>query len=217
MKTNNLKIFLVQNEAEALQLYRQKLGNNGYPKVVCCVDGTQLLKILPYSNLDVVISDIELEDITGREILVRLRKEREGAKVKFIICSQDMEARERWMLQADAFIDKQKHLPLLFVFLNQYNKDKEGSENRLFKRYKAHKVLQIDPNTNALDAVVDVSLSGIGFESRFSFEPGSRMRVNVKGWGEKKYKPIEGIIVWRENDNLGFRYGLKFEKSYLPV
>jgi CheY-like chemotaxis protein len=212
---NKQKIFILDDNSKALETYSQKLEKKGYSKIICCEDGEKFLKILPYSNIDVIISYIYLPKVGGKGLINKIKKAKEASSMKIIIVSGVPKGNTRWLTKADAFIEK-KHFPLVYNLLAKYEEKQLVMENRFFKRFKVHRVMNIDPDTSGIDSIHDISLSGIGFESKFAFEPGEKFFVHAKSWAEKAYHSIVGNIVWRKNHENRYRYGLRFEKSFMP-
>jgi len=91
-----------------------------------------------------------------------------------------------------------------------------SSDNRLFRRFAQHRMIRIHADSEVVDAVVDVSLSGVCFDSKQSLKLGEKLKVGLTAWNEDQPKAIEGTIVWRDIHSNGYRYGLRFDKPVLP-
>jgi len=153
--------------------------------------------------------------IGGQEILSKIKKHKDAAKAKVIFYSE----RDINFSHARAGVECVFTRRIDFVKLTQVLlgilQNRVSSEKRLFKRFKKHPAVAVDPDTNAIDSVVDVSLSGIGFHSKYPFDLNHRLKVGIKAWDEKKYTFREGVIVRKDPEKTGVRYGLQFEKPVI--
>ena len=212
----NLKIFVAHHDNSTLIYCRKKFPLAGFQTLVCLNDAALLKAIVPFSNIDVLISCAFYGRYNARAFLEDIRKRKQTPKAKCILIVGEDRKTEKWMNNADALI-RTEHMAIIHPLLERFYKEANPREHRVFRRYAKHKVLAVDPDSNAVDSVIDVSLSGMGFESRFSYEPGLSFRVHVRDWNSRVFRPADGTIVWKDKGKKGFRYGLKFKKVLLPA
>lgn len=81
------KILVVDDEPDLLRLLEFLLRNEGY-EVVCAQDGTSALEMAKTQKPDIILLDVVLPDMDGREVCRRLRS------------SPDTSATPIWMLSA---------------------------------------------------------------------------------------------------------------------
>jgi hypothetical protein len=212
----NLKIFVAHHDDNALFYCRKKLPLGGFRTLVCLNDEALLKAIVPFSNIDVLISSAFYASGNARTFLEDIRKRKQKPRAKCILIVGADHKTEKWMNIADALI-RTEHMAIIPPLLERFYKEADPHEHRVFRRYSRHKALVVDPESNAVDSVIDVSLSGMGFESRFSYEPGLSFRVNVRAWNSRVFQPATGTIVWKDPGKKGYRYGLKFDKVLMPA
>lgn len=71
----NAEIFIVEDEAIILESYRAVLTDSGYRVVGCAYSGKQALDRIPRSGADLLLMDINLPDMSGLDVLEKLREE----------------------------------------------------------------------------------------------------------------------------------------------
>lgn len=121
---NGKKILCIEDEHFISELYVRALEKAGY-EVKVIVDGAQGLKEAQTDAYDLILLDIMVPNLTGNEVLRRLRDPHETPQLhaKIIITTnleQDDEAREAVEKQADAYIIKAEITPRQLVeFIQQ--------------------------------------------------------------------------------------------------
>jgi hypothetical protein len=210
-----LKVFTYSSAENISEKLHSECAELNTERLFSCRSLEGLLEIAPYSNYDVIIVEVEDSVRNAKSFIKHLRRHGSGREVKIILLTRHKPQAVRNADKADAFVHPD-HFKLLPVLMRHYDRSTGKSEKRLFRRFPRHKTVKVDPDSNGIDRVVDVSLSGIGFESHFSFSIGSRLRLNVKAWGSREFRPVEGTIVRREMRPDGIFYGLKFHEPLLP-
>jgi DNA-binding response OmpR family regulator len=107
------KVLCVEDEQFISDLYTRALVKAGY-EVVVEADGQLALEQARSNNFDIILLDLMVPNLTGMEILSRLRKDVPGLKAKVIITTnleQHEEAREQLEHQADGYIIKANVTP----------------------------------------------------------------------------------------------------------
>jgi CheY-like chemotaxis protein len=121
---NGKKVLIIEDEQFISELYVRSLTKAGY-EVKVIVDGAEALDAAKSNLYDLILLDIMLPNITGTEILKRLRDRAEtpNLKAKIIITTNlemDEEQRETMEAQADGYIVKAEVTPKeLVTFLDQ--------------------------------------------------------------------------------------------------
>lgn len=116
------KILCIEDEHFISELYVRALTKAGY-EVKVVIDGEAGLREAKTNTYDIILLDIMIPNITGIEVLKRLREENPELKARVIITTnleQSEEGREAIEKQADAYIVKAEITPSqLVTFLNQ--------------------------------------------------------------------------------------------------
>jgi DNA-binding response OmpR family regulator len=122
--SNGKTVLIIEDEPFISELYIRSLAKSGYTvKVV--VDGQEALSEAQTNNYDIILLDIMLPNLTGTEILHRLRDVREtpNLKAKIIVTTNlelDEQGRAAIEAQADGYIVKAEITPKELVgFLDQ--------------------------------------------------------------------------------------------------
>jgi DNA-binding response OmpR family regulator len=101
-------ILVVEDEETTASLILYKLTNSGYQATIVR-DGIQALESLKTSRPDLIILDLMMPLMSGREFLIALRKESEYAAIPVIILSArtlEKDVLEGLALGADDFMKK---------------------------------------------------------------------------------------------------------------
>ncbi|MES2971922.1 MAG: response regulator [Patescibacteria group bacterium] len=118
------KVLIIEDEQFISELYVRALTNSGY-EVKVAVDGEQALAEAQTDSYDIVLLDIMLPNLTGTEILHRLRdpKATQNIHAKIIITTNlelDEQSKATMEAQADGYIIKAEVTPKELVkFLDQ--------------------------------------------------------------------------------------------------
>lgn len=118
------KVLIIEDEQFISELYVRSLSRSGYEAKVI-VDGEQALAEAKNNQYDIILLDIMLPNITGNEILARLRDKNETPelKAKIIITTNlemDEEHRAAIESKADGYIIKAEVTPKELVqYLDQ--------------------------------------------------------------------------------------------------
>ena len=123
--TNGIKVLCIEDEHFISELYARALTKAGY-EVTVIVDVEEGLKEAQTDKYDVILLDIMLPNITGTEILDRLRAEGAPQLHSKIIIATNLEQGEQGRAaveqKADGYIVKAEMTPRQLVdFLNQFN------------------------------------------------------------------------------------------------
>jgi DNA-binding response OmpR family regulator len=109
-----VKVLVIEDDAEAAEMYRLRLVGEGYEVVVAC-DGEEGVRLALTELPDFIYLDLRLPKLDGFEVLERLRGIAETAQIPVIILSNysDPELRERGLrLGALEFLVKADVTPL---------------------------------------------------------------------------------------------------------
>lgn len=123
--TNGIKVLCIEDEHFISELYARALTKAGY-EVTVIIDGEEGLKAAQTDKYDIILLDIMLPNITGTEILDRLRGENTPPLHGKIIIATNLEQGEQGRAEveqkADGYIVKAEMTPRQLVeFLNQFN------------------------------------------------------------------------------------------------
>lgn len=78
------KILITEDEESLREIFHDELESVGY-NVSVAENGTQCLNLVEKEKFDLIIVDINLPDITGLELLTRIRKN--DSEVPLMVCS----------------------------------------------------------------------------------------------------------------------------------
>ncbi len=123
-QSNGKSILIIEDEQFISELYVRSLTKSGY-EVKVIVDGQEGLVAAQTNAYDIILLDIMLPNLTGTEILTRLRNKQEtpNLKAKIIITTNleiDKEHRRAMEAQADGYVVKAEVTPKELVsYLDQ--------------------------------------------------------------------------------------------------
>jgi two-component system chemotaxis response regulator CheY len=104
------RILIVEDSATMRSLLASSLEDLEVPvKIVEAVSGFEALRFLPREDFDLVVTDINMPDINGLELISFIRNNEKYAKIPLVIVSTEGSERERDKglgLGADAYLLK---------------------------------------------------------------------------------------------------------------
>lgn len=109
MSTDPRQVLLVDDSATMRQFISATLEAEGDYAVTAATTGFEALKLLPRSRFDLIITDINMPDINGLELLRFIRESPNHARVPVFLISTDGSERDRergMKLGADAYLVK---------------------------------------------------------------------------------------------------------------
>jgi DNA-binding response OmpR family regulator len=111
------KIAVVEDETPIRELYRAKLTLSGYD-VRTATNGVEGLKLAEEFQPDLILLDIRMPQMSGDEMLARMREQEWGADARVIILtnlSKDEAPSVLRFLSVDRYIVKAHHTPKQIV------------------------------------------------------------------------------------------------------
>ncbi|HLA26723.1 MAG TPA: response regulator [Syntrophales bacterium] len=85
----DIKILVVDDFATMRKLVRNLLKQAGYENIVEAEDGVAALRILKSQKVDVIISDWNMPNMTGIELLKAVRADEETGKMPFLMVTAE--------------------------------------------------------------------------------------------------------------------------------
>jgi two-component system, chemotaxis family, chemotaxis protein CheY len=85
----NIKILVVDDFATMRKVLRNLLKQAGYENVVEAEDGVTALRVLKSQKVDIVISDWNMPNMTGLELLKAVRADEEMTKMPFLMVTAE--------------------------------------------------------------------------------------------------------------------------------
>jgi len=85
----NIKILVVDDFATMRKVVRNLLKQAGYENIVEAEDGVAALRILKSQKVDFVISDWNMPNMTGIELLKTVRADEEIGKIPFLMVTAE--------------------------------------------------------------------------------------------------------------------------------
>lgn len=89
MNEKNIKILIVDDFATMRKVVRNLLKQVGYEDIVEAEDGVMALKALKSQKIDVIVSDWNMPNMTGLELLKAVRADEELAKTPFLMVTAE--------------------------------------------------------------------------------------------------------------------------------
>jgi two-component system, chemotaxis family, chemotaxis protein CheY len=89
MSDKNIKILVVDDFATMRKVVRNLLKQVGYDDIVEAEDGVMALKALKSQKIDVVVSDWNMPNMSGLELLKAVRADAELAKTPFLMVTAE--------------------------------------------------------------------------------------------------------------------------------
>ena len=102
------KILIVEDDVNIKQLISFKLKNSGY-EVASCQNGLEALEYLKKNKVDLVITDIMMPVMTGKELILEMKQYPETKNIPTVILTSrtlEKEVVEGLMLGAEDYIKK---------------------------------------------------------------------------------------------------------------
>ena len=89
MNEKNIKVLIVDDFATMRKVVRNLLKQVGYEDIVEAEDGVMALKALKSQKIDVIVSDWNMPNMTGLELLKAVRTDEELAKIPFLMVTAE--------------------------------------------------------------------------------------------------------------------------------
>ena len=89
MNEKNIKVLIVDDFATMRKVVRNLLKQVGYEDIVEAEDGVMALKALKSQKIDVIVSDWNMPNMTGLELLKAVRADAELAKTPFLMVTAE--------------------------------------------------------------------------------------------------------------------------------
>lgn len=107
--SNPLKILMADDEDAVLEIMARRVANQGY-KVVMARNGQEAWNLIKSEDPDIIILDLTMPEMTGWEVLAKIRKEPPSKKWQPVIIvsaqSEIEDVREGLEAQADHYLIK---------------------------------------------------------------------------------------------------------------
>jgi two-component system chemotaxis response regulator CheY len=85
----NLRVFLVEPSSTQQHIIKNYLQQTGITDITCCESGEEVFDSLKRLPVDLIISAMYLPDMTGSELLYKLREEDDGYNMAFMLISSE--------------------------------------------------------------------------------------------------------------------------------
>ena len=89
MNEKNIKVLIVDDFATMRKVVRNLLKQVGYEDIVEAEDGVMALKALKSQKVDVIVSDWNMPNMTGLELLKAVRADAELANTPFLMVTAE--------------------------------------------------------------------------------------------------------------------------------
>jgi len=112
MKTSYL-VAVIEDELAINEMYKLKLELDGF-RVVSAYNGLEGLALVEKEKPDLILLDLKMPEMTGEELLKKLRQTDWGAKIKVIVLtniSRDEAPQSLKLFNVDRYIVKAHYTP----------------------------------------------------------------------------------------------------------
>jgi len=117
-----IKLLIVDDEKSMKELVKPYFERQGY-SVFYADMGNKGLEIFKQENPDVVLLDLGLPDIDGKEVLVKMKELNKNAKIAILTGFGDAEIKSKILpLGPDAFFTKPCKFPLIVEQIKKWYK-----------------------------------------------------------------------------------------------
>lgn len=107
------KLLIIDDEKTMYEFGRPFFERRGY-KVFCVHTGKEGLEAFMSENPDVVLLDLGLPDMDGKDVLLKIRESGKASKVFVLTGFSEAEIKEKVLpLGPDAYFTKPCHLPVI--------------------------------------------------------------------------------------------------------
>jgi len=112
----NENILIAEDRPDTRHMLLFALKKSGY-SIIEAEDGEQVLKIVKEKNIDVIILDILMPKLDGKEVLKKIRSDKVNDKIKIIMLTAskvtDEEQKEYLKMGANGFLFKPINIKIL--------------------------------------------------------------------------------------------------------
>ena len=210
-----LKILIVDDNVDLLDLYSTVLQKRGFLNTLQCSNGAAALRLLGHINVEVILSDIVMPHFSGMELYKMVRQREEYSHIKFLVNSGNRNGHTNWLVKADGYFSKPMDFDLLTQTLDGFASTSE-SDGRLCKRVQNNTLVSVMADANFFYSINNVSFSGLSIKSWKELDVGKIIPIECKcNLFSKQHDDFtirEGEIVWREQIDKGCNYGVKFKE-----
>jgi len=89
MANINVKILVVDDSATMRRIVTNVLGMLGFSNITLAIDGTEALQFLVSDDFDLIVSDWNMEPVSGMDLLRHVRKDGKLKNLPFIMLSAE--------------------------------------------------------------------------------------------------------------------------------
>lgn len=89
MNENKIKVLIVDDYASIRKVIRNLLKQSGYKDIVEAEDGVMALRTLKSQKIDIVVSDWNMPNMSGLELLKTVRADPDLAKMPFLMITAE--------------------------------------------------------------------------------------------------------------------------------
>ena len=122
MRGDHIKILVVEDDPTMRKINGFLLKQLGYTNTLMAADGVEALKVLKQERVDLVISDWNMPNMTGLELLLELRAEKRFKDTPFLMITVEGKLdriMEALQAKATGYLIKPITLKLLEAKLNE--------------------------------------------------------------------------------------------------
>ena len=118
MVVNVIKIAIVEDEELIQTMMRINLEKEGF-NVSCFSDGESFLELIEDEHYDIILLDIMLPGISGKDVIVQLRKENIYTPVLILTAKSDVDSRVEFLnIGSDDYLTKPFNMSELIARVN---------------------------------------------------------------------------------------------------
>jgi two-component system chemotaxis response regulator CheY len=107
--SENPRILLIEDTQSTRSLLAALIREITPAKIIECQNGLEAIKILPHTQVDLIVTDLNMPDINGLELIRFLKSNKSFSQVPLIVVTTEASPRERQKtlaLGVDAYFTK---------------------------------------------------------------------------------------------------------------
>ena len=137
-------ILIVDDEEESLRSFRLSLKSAGMDNLILCQDSREVLEILRTRTVDLLLLDLVMPKLSGRELLPQLREEHPNISIIVITALDDLDTAVGCMSQgaSDYMVKPVERARLLSGVSRAIEQSELEKENSLLKEHMLSRALE---------------------------------------------------------------------------
>ena len=198
------KLLIVDDDATFRDLLKMFFSRKGYD-VTCCAGGAEALERYDATESQVVLTDVQMPEMDGKELLVRLKKNHRQAKV-IIMTNHSYNPLDFYLLGAlEFFIKTVDGMDIVRKV------DTVIREKRVSKRFSVVRPVIVDSSKECRS--LNISCDGILLESEEPFRQGDSLNLDIYDRDNVNLLHSSGTVIRTESQDRMYSSALYFNRN----